>query len=146
MDLNQRARRPVGRAAMLQQMLENSSNSSARSDESCANISTSNLNGSFASSLDTSKISSDSGYRSKGRGQLYDRMLHANDSIATNTLCSNATPIFGMGRGRMTMLNQINNENEKKAEETVQSVDEGIEDLSLGSTEDEPVIKRGTKG
>lgn len=162
MNTNQRAPRAVGRGALLQQLLLNASSinkgmcasSSSNSDESRSNISTSS-----ESLVDSTKFSSpeldetlSSGYQSGGRGKLLQRILLANESICVDSFQTEAAPKplrqYGMGRGRMLReLSEMNQPAETKlAEESIQTIDKGVDDLSIGSSELEPVIKRGTKG
>lgn len=165
MNLNERNRRPVGRGALLERIAANASSSST-SEETRSTISSSTSNESL---LDTSKISSpeldsevdkpadvstnskESGYKSngsqsQGRGQMLQRILHATQSISNDTFNLEAAPKpYGLGRGRIIkMLSEKQTENQ--VDVSVQSIDDGVESLSVESTEQEPVIKRGTKG
>lgn len=163
MNLGQPVKRPVGRGAFLRNLVANAS-SSSNSDESRSNISAST---SSESLLDTSKISSpepdassskqldiskdsgDTGYRSnasQGRGRVLQRLLHATDSISNDKFNLEAAPKpYGMGRGRIfKILGEHNQPSEEKVDDgSVESIDDGIESLSVDC---EPVIRKGTHG
>lgn len=174
MDPNRQIKRGYGRGALLQRLAANAAaSSSSTSDESrSGNVSsatsteslldrpttTENSTGS-GSSLNCSVSSTepdDTGYdsksakssgRSQGRGQLLQRMLLAQQSISNEPviLASEPKP-FGMGRGRMLKALAELNREEQKVEESVPCVEDTLDNLSLGSAEAEPVIKRGTSG
>lgn len=160
MDLNQSKQRPVGRGALLRRLVaENNASSASNSDESrsCTSKSTSIdslLDTSTASDvsfpdLDTTKDSlTETGYPTQGRGQLLQRILLAGASISNDSFKLEAAPKpYGSGRGKMLkMLSEANKQAESYAEEIISSIDDGVESLSIGSAEEEPVIKRGTKG
>lgn len=160
MNLNQSNQRPVGRGALLRRLAEHNASSASTTDESrsCTPTSTSN-----DSLLDSSNISSpeldfitkeslnDSGHSSRastGRGQLLQRILLANASISNDAFKLEEAPKpYGTGRGRMLkMLSESSRQAERTVEESIASVDDAVESLSIGSAEEDPVIKRGTRG
>ncbi|XP_037044625.1 protein argonaute-3-like [Bradysia coprophila] len=95
-----------------------------------------------------STLTTNGNARPQGRGRLLQSMLLAQQSISNNSFNLESEPKpFGMGRGRLLKaLAEANHQAEKKAEESVANVEDSIENLSLGSSEEEPVIRRGTSG
>lgn len=107
--------------------------------------------------LDSSRVSSAStlsNVRSQGRGRLLEKILQASNSLSHDTFqISAAAKPFGSGRGRMfQMLRESGNQSssdtnsEDTFDQNLVTIDEGVTDLSLSSTELEPVIRIGTKG
>lgn len=160
MNPNQPIPRGYGRGAFLRQLAANTNvaSASSTSDESRSNVSSATSTDSLLEA--TGSISSpdfdDTGYnstpstraRSQGRGRLLQCMLDAQQSISHEPLNleSAPKPSFGLGRGRMLKALAEANQQVVKAEESVETIDDGIENLSLGSAEEEPVIRRGTSG
>lgn len=153
MNLNQRNCGGVGRGALLRRLAaESAGTSSSNSDESRSNNSASTSNESLleTSRATTSGISetavtntSTSTQRSQGRGHLLQRILRAQESVS-NDECNLETAPRPFGRGRMLqMLAERNQQAELKCSESITSLDEGIEDLSL---EEKPVIRKGNSG
>lgn len=148
MDINQKARGPIGRGAMLRRLTESAANTSSNSDDSRSNISSSTSNESL---LDVT--TSDPGYRtssavtSLGRGRMLQRLQLAQESVSNDSFQLDSAPKpFGKGRGALlNSLKQKNNTPSEQSEESIQSIDEGIENLSI-EEELEPVIRMGKSG
>lgn len=170
MNINQRNKPAVGRGLILRQLAERAAASSSNSEESPSSISTST---SSESLLDTSKESSSTDFSdsgkdsatsttqrtiSQGRGRILQTILLAKSSLCDDAFVpeSVAKP-FGNGRGKiLAMLAESNKQKEKFvddesvsngfASKRTKNMEDRFERMSLGSTDDEPVIKKGTRG
>ncbi|KAJ6642570.1 Protein argonaute-3 [Pseudolycoriella hygida] len=156
MNFNQQ--RPVGRGALLKKL----ASISPLSDESQRNISSSTSDEflkdpnrtSSSESQDISyysaSSSSSSNGRTQGRGQLLQRLRHAQESMSNDAFKLDTPPKYGSGRGNMLkILNEVNKSTGNTNNDRAQNISNLFGNLSVErvvNKEEEPVIRKGTKG